>query len=98
MNTYKAIAENLTVGQKKLLVMMQDLKMGVNLPEMYPLGINEYPEIPVTFDEIVVLQKARLVLFDDYIKTVGNKTFNAYIIQRGTDLKAYEREYSEFKK
>lgn len=95
MNNYKAIAENLTNGQKKLLCMLSDLKMGVNLPEMYPIGINEYPEIPVTFDEIVVLQKARLVLFDDYIKTVGNKTFNAYHVQRGTDLKAYEKEFSQ---
>lgn len=72
--------------------MLRNVKMGVNLPEMYPIGINEYPEIPVTFDEIVDLQRARLVLFDDYIKTVGNKTFNAYNVQRGTGLKAYEKE------
>jgi len=95
MNTYQAIAKNLTSGQKQLLLMLRDLKMGVNLPEMYPIGINEYPEIPVTFDEIVALQKARLVLFDDYIKTVGNKTFNAYNVQRGTDLRAYEKEFSQ---
>ena len=92
MNTYQIEPKNLTKGQKELLMMLHDIKMGAQLPEMYPIGIDEYPEIPVTFDEIVDLQRARLVLFDDYIKTVGNKTFNAYNIQRGTGLKAYEKE------
>ena len=92
MTAYKIAPEELTNGQVDLLAMLRQVKQRELLPEMYPLGIGEQPEIPVTFDELAELQRAGLVLYDDYIKNVGNKAYNAYLIQRGTDLKAYEKE------
>lgn len=90
MAVYRIEPQNLTQGQIKMLNMVEDKKLGEQLPEMYPIGIEEYPEIPVTYDELVDLQKAGLVLFKDYIKTVGNKSFNAYLIEKGSRLEQYE--------
>lgn len=90
MAVYRIEPQNLTQGQIKMLNMVEDKKLGEQLPEMYPIGIEGYPEIPVTYDELVDLQKAGLVLFKDYIKTVGNKSFNAYLIEKGSRLEQYE--------
>lgn len=90
MAVYTIEPTKLTKGQIEMLKMVEDKKLGEALPEMYPIGIEESPEIPVTYDELVELQKAGLVLFKDYIKTVGNKSFNAYLIEKGSRLDQYD--------